>query len=431
MKLTEINTNLSRRESLKWLCALSLLVLFSAASVAWAGFQPDLMVKLAAEPDSAYLGAGVFESTAQLQSKSQPAFPGTPALFRVLVKNAGDQPDSILLQGTGVLSGTEIRFIDPGGVDRTAQLGARFATPQLAPGESASYLVQVTPTLFQLGASFRVSVQGTSLGDATKLDQVKTETVACSSTAAVILSAPPDGFGPPGTVVNYPYTLTNVGNTANSFALSISTPSGWSGALYADDGAGGGVAADAVRQAGETTPVAATGTLSPGASFRFFLAVTIPPGSGDGAHGDIQLSAAGPGAVAADQVTTSAVNAAILVSEAVRNLTKGGVFATSASVLPGELLEYRMSVTNAGTLPASSVTLTSPLPGNSSTVPGTLRISTSPSGDGPPCAAALCGTLQGAPGNLVARLGSGATESSGGTLQPGKTLYVFFRVQVE
>ncbi|WP_183353085.1 DUF11 domain-containing protein [Geomonas silvestris] len=114
-----------------------------------------------------------------------------------------------------------------------------------------------------------------------------------------------------------------------------------------------------------------------------------------------------------------------------RNLTKGGVFATSASVLPGELLEYRMSVTNAGTLPASSVTLTSPLPGNSSTVPSTLRISTSPSGDGPPCAAALCGTLQGAAGNLVARLGSGATESSGGTLQPGKTLYVFFRVKVE
>ncbi|GFO58236.1 hypothetical protein GMST_05610 [Geomonas silvestris] len=215
-------------------------MLLSAASAAWAGFQPDLMVKLASEPDSAYLGTGVFESTAQLQSTSQPAFPGTPALYRVLVKNAGDQPDSILLQGTGLLSGTEIRLIDPDGVDRTAQLGAGFATPQLAPGESASYLVQVTPTLFQLGASFRVSVQGTSLGDATKLDQVKTETVACSSTAAVILSAPPDGFGPPGTVVNYPYTLTNVGNTANSFALSLSAPSGWSGALYADDGAGGG-----------------------------------------------------------------------------------------------------------------------------------------------------------------------------------------------
>ncbi|GFO67031.1 hypothetical protein GMLC_06100 [Geomonas limicola] len=403
----------------------------TAPSLAHAGFQPDLLVKLATEPDGAYLGAGVFESTAQLQSKSQPAFPGTPALFRVLVKNAGDQPDTILLQGTGTLSGTEIRFIDSDGVDRTAQLGAGFATPQLAPGESRSYLVQVTPTLFQLGASFRVSVQGTSLGDGSKLDQVKTETVACSSTAAVILSTPPDGFGPPGSVVNYPYTLTNVGNTTNSYTLSVSAPSGWNSALFADDGAGGGVAADAVRQAGETAPVTATGTLAPGTSFPFFLAVTIPSESSDGAHGDTQISVTGFGTTAADQVTTSAVNASILVSEAVRNLTTGGAFAANANVLPGELLEYRMAVTNAGTLPASSVNLTSPLPGNSSAVPGTLRIATSPSGDGPPCAAALCGTVQGAEGNLVARLGEGTTDSSGGTLQPGKTLYVFFRVQVE
>lgn len=408
-----------------------LLALALLPAYVFGAYQPDLMVKIASEPDSAYLGGGIFETTAQLQSKSQPSFPGTPALFRVLVNNLGDQPDRFLLQGTGSLNGTALRFLDPNNVDRAAALSTGFATPVLAPGESVSYLVEVTPTAFLLGASFRVSVQASSQGDPGKLDQVKTETVVCGSTAAVILSAPPDAFGPPGSTISYPYTLTNVGNTVNSFVLSVSTAAGWNGTLFADDGAGGGVPGDAVRQPGETTPASSTGALPPGGSFRFFLVVSVPAGMTDGAHADTKISVFGTGAAAADQVTTSAVTATILVAETVRNLTKGGGFAASATALPGETLEYRMAVTNAGTLPATAVGLTSALPGHATPIAGSLRIATSPSGDGPPCSGAGCGVVSSAGGTLLAYLGEGATESAGGTLPPGKTLYVFFKVQVE
>lgn len=408
-----------------------LLLILSVPLQAWAAYQPDLLVKLASEGNSAYLGGGVFEATAELQSKSQPAFPGTPALFDVLLKNAGDQPDSFKVQGIGSSAGAQVRFLDPDGSDRTAALTAGFVTPLLAPGESLVYRVQVTPVSFLLGASFRVSVEAASAAEPARLDQVKTETVACSSSAALTVSAPPDAFGPPGTVVNYPYTVTNVGNTSNSFTLSVATPAGWASAIYADDGAGGGVAGDAVRQAGETILAVSTGSLAPGASYRFFVAVSIPAGSKDGAHVDTRLFATGVGAAAMDQVTTSATTATVVVAENVRNLTQGGPFANSASAQPGDTLEYRMAVTNSGTLPATSVGVLSPVPANTVAVPGSLRIATSPTGDGSACAAGVCGSVHHSGSSIVAQLGEGTTESTGGTLFPGKTLYVFFRVQVE
>ena len=412
-------------------CCGALLSLLPGLTQAHAGYQPDLLVKLASEGDAAYLGAGIFETTAQLQSKTQAAFPGTAASYRILLRNGGDQPDSFLLRGAGTPNGVTLSFLDQAGVDRAAALPSGFATQTLAPGESVSFLVQVTPLAFQLGASFRVGVEADSVSDPARIDQVKTETVACGSSAALTISAPPDGFGPPGRVVNYPYTVTNVGNTVNSFALTAASPAGWGSALYADDGAGGGVAGDGVRQAGENLVSASTGPLAPGASYRFFLAVQIPAGSADGARADTLVGVAGTGASGFDQVATSATTAAISVAESVRNLTQGGAFAPGADALPGDTLEYRMSVTNSGSAPASAVGLKSAVPAGGATLPGSLRISTSPLGEGGLCAAPACGWVGETGGSIVAHLGQGATETAGGSLAPGTTLYVYFRVQVE
>ena len=402
------------------------------ARVAAAGYQPDLMVRLASEGDGSYLGEGVFEASPVVQSKSQPAFSGTAALFRVLLKNAGDAPDSFLIRGTGSGSGFTVRYLDEGGVDRGAALsGSGYATATLAPGASLYFLVQVTPTALTLGASYRVSVLAASASDAARVDQLKMETVACGLTAAVTVSAPPDGFGPPGGVVNYPYTVTNVGSSADSFALSVAGGSGWTGAIYADDGAGGGIAGDGVRQSGEDRQTLSTGALAAGEPYRFFLAVTIPPASADGARSESHLTVTGAGARGSDQVTTSALAAAISVAESVRNLTQGGVFAATASALPGDTLEYRMTVTNSGSAPAGSVSIDTPLPASTAYLAASLWIGTSSGGDGPPCAEAQCGWVRESAGSVVARLGQGATQAAGGTLLPGKTLYVYYRVQVE
>lgn len=436
MKLTRAN-NLkaaSRRPCvlLARVWCLLFLLLFMGTKAFAAGYQPDLMVRLASAGDATYLGEGVFESVAVTQSKSQPAFPGSAAQYRVLLKNAGDAADSFVLRGTGSGNGITVSFVDDAGVDRGAAIsGAGYDTVILAPGQSISFLVQVTPTTLPLGASFRVTLSATSASDTDKSDQVKTETVACTLTAAVTVSSPPDSWGFPGSVVNYPYTVTNVGNSGNTFALSAADSASWPSAIYADDGAGGGIAGDGVRQSGENHEVSSTGPLAPGDSYRFFVAVTVPESSVDRAHSDSHLAVTGVGASGADQVTTSAIAAVITVAENVRNLSQGGAFAVNANAVPGDTLEYRMTITNSGSAPASSVGIDTPLPVSTVFLPGSLWIGTSPGGDGTTCAAAQCGWVRESAGSVVARLGQGATEAAGGTLSPGKTLYVYFRVQVE
>lgn len=397
---------------------------------AFAAFQPDLLVKLASQPDASYVGNGVFESPALTQAKSQAAFPGIPASFTVQLKNAGDQQDSFRVSGAG-LAGVGVRFLDQEGIDRAASLAAGFVTPPVAAGRALTFQLQVNPLAFVPGTSFRVTISAASIADGTRSDQLNTDTVACSAKAALAISAPPDASGAPGSVVNYPYTVTNTGNADNSFALTVSSPAGWDTALYADDGVGGGVPGDGVRQPGEKTATASTGLLAPGASYRFFVAVAIPAGSGDGTRGATQLTAAGGGTNGSDQVTTSALAANLSLVESVRNLTQGGVFVPGIDAFPGDLLEYRMAVTNSGSTPATLVGIRAPLPANTALVPASLRVATSATGEGGACAEAVCGRAGEAQGSLVAKLGSGASQTAGGTLAPGSTLYVFFRVKVE
>jgi uncharacterized repeat protein (TIGR01451 family) len=411
-------------------CALIFLLFMGTG--AEAAYQPDLLVKLATEGDASYLGGGVFEASALTQKRSQPAFPGAAASFRVLLKNAGDSSDGFVVRGGWNANGLTVRCLDQGGVDRAAEFsGAGYLTGNLPPGGSVSFLVQVTPSAPPLGASYRVTVSAASASDAARTDQVKTESVACSVLPAVTVSAPPDNWGFPGSVVNYPYTVTNVGSEPNAFTLSATSNSSWPSAIYADDGAGGGTAADGVRQGGENRETASSGVLAPGASYSFFVAVTIPTSSADRARADTSLAVSGTGARGADQVTTSAIAAVITVAERVRNLTRGGPFLESAEALPGDTLQYRMSITNSGSTPATSVTLGNALPAATVLVPGSVWIGTSAGGEGPPCAAAECGWAREAAGSIVAGLGQGAADGAGGSLLPGKTLHVFFRLQVE
>lgn len=416
--------------ALKLSCALLFPVLMGTAGAAL-GYQPDLMGRPAAQ-EGAYVGEGVLEPGWITHSISQPAFPGSAAQYRIVLKNIGSFPDRYLLKGSWNGNGLTVRWLDEGGVDRGSLLsGAGFSTVAVAPGASISFLLQVTPAQLPAGASYRVTLSAASLADPSKVDQLKTETVACGLTAAVTVSTPPDAWGFPGGVVNYPYTVTNVGNTSEHFTLTFSGSTSWPTAIYADDGAGGGVAGDGVRQAGETRETVSTGTLPPGASYRFFVAVSVPSESVDRTRADTRLSVSSDGARGGDEVTTSAIAAVITLAENVRNLSRGGPFTPATEALPGDTLEYRMSVTNSGSAAATGVAIDTPLPGHTGYIPGTLWIGTAAGGDGTPCAAADCGFVRASGSNLVARLGEGATDAAGGTLAPGKTLHVFFRVQVE
>jgi uncharacterized membrane protein len=397
-------------------CCLLLLLSFPGAARA-ADYQPDLMLRLASEVN--FLGENAFEPVAAIQSKSQAAFSGSPANYVIKLKNAGALPDSFQIRGTG--SGSAFTVSYGGGINAARPEGFRTAT--LQPGATLVFSVQVTPAPLPLGAVYPVSIEAVSNNAATRVaDQVKTETIACGSTAALTLSAPEDGFGQPGEVVTYHYTLTNVGDANNSFSLSAVLPPGWSGVLHDKDG----------------RVTAATGDLAAGTAYPFDLLVTVPPGLADGARGDALVSATDHGAASgADLVTTSATTATISVVESVRNLTQGGPFSPSAQALPGEILEYRMAVTNSGTKTATALAIRCALPAyrgstgvtSLASVPASLRVLSSAAGEG--TCAADCGWARESGGSITAHLGAGATETSGGSLPPRQTLYVFFRVQVE
>lgn len=424
------HTRRGHRLGLGAVCLVAALLVSHPAAAAT--YQPDLVLKLASEGDDAFLGAGLFESAAAVQSKSQAAQVGKAGGYTILLKNAGDTADSFVLRGTGSGSGFVVKFLDQSGTDRTgAVTGSGYATALLAPGQSVLFTLEVTPTALPLGASYRVTVTAVSGADATKTDQVKTETVACGSTAAVTISSPPDATGSPGSVVVYPYTVTNVGNGDNAFSLSVQSAAGWQGALYADDGAGGGIAGDGVRQPGENVGTVSTGTLPPGGAYRFFLAVAVPAGANHGDRGDTAVQVAGEGAGTTDRVTTTAIAAVISISESVRNITRGGTFASTAQALPGDTLEYRLAVTNSGGAPATSVAVTSAVPDATTFVTDSLWIGTSAGGDGAACPAPTCGQAGRSGGSINAYLGEGATSGAGGSLAADKTLYVYFRVQVQ
>ncbi len=100
-------------------------------------------------------------------------------------------------------------------------------------------------------------------------------------------------------------------------------------------------------------------------------------------------------------------------------------------VQPGDLIQYSMTVSNTGQDAAKNVVLTDIIPANTQYVPGTLRI----------VSGANAGAKTDAPGDdqaefvsagndVVFRLGTGATSSTGGTLAIGGTTTIQFEVQV-
>ncbi len=95
---------------------------------------------------------------------------------------------------------------------------------------------------------------------------------------------------------------------------------------------------------------------------------------------------------------------------------------------PGDILEYVISATNSGGDPAIDSVLTDVLPAGVDYVPGTLRLAVTPlsdaEGDDP-------GEYDEAGRRVVVRLGVGATATAGGTVAPGTSLTVRFRVRVQ
>src|SRR5262249_24559170 len=114
-------------------------------------------------------------------------------------------------------------------------------------------------------------------------------------------------------------------------------------------------------------------------------------------------------------------------TKTVQDLTRPG----TSDLQPGDVLRYTMVVANTGQDGAKNVTLTDPIPANSTYVPGSLRIvSGAAAGAKTDQAGDDQAQFNSAAGNVVFRLGTGANATTGGVLAIGDTTTIQFDVQV-
>jgi uncharacterized repeat protein (TIGR01451 family) len=111
-------------------------------------------------------------------------------------------------------------------------------------------------------------------------------------------------------------------------------------------------------------------------------------------------------------------------------VTKTATDLNGGQVLPGDTLRYAVSLSNIGTDGATNVVLDDAIPAGTSYVPGSLRI----------VSGANAGTMSDAPGDdqaefgsgqVVFRLGTGATSSAGGSIAPAGATSISFDVTVD
>jgi len=179
--------------------------------------------------------------------------------------------------------------------------------------------------------------------------------------------------------------------------------------------------------------------------------VTIPTTATNGDSSVTTLTLTGTGGAVgtngSDTSTTTVETPVITVTKQVRNVTDGGSFADTATAAPTEILEYRIRVETTSSLNATSVRLTDNDGDYTTYVAGSIYIGpngTASTGGGnvhqsdDTSDATNCGAVEtcgygsvDGSGNLTAFLGSGATESAGGTLSNAAPVYVYFQVTVD
>lgn len=139
-------------------------------------FRPDLLVRLAGEPDFFFAGGNVYNVTGQNQTKTQSVATGTTASYVVALQNDADRPDRFRVTGIGSRLGWTIRYFDAasGGADITGRITAGgWISPVLAPGGSIQLRVEVVAgSTVALGAQAGLRIMAASVGDGARQDVV-------------------------------------------------------------------------------------------------------------------------------------------------------------------------------------------------------------------------------------------------------------------
>jgi uncharacterized repeat protein (TIGR01451 family) len=191
-------------------------------------FQPDAMVKLSTEAATAYLYDYWYENPASLQVKSQSVLASVAATYTIRFDNDGTNSDRLVITGIGSTPAFTVQYLDAGNTDRTAAVtGAGYTTPVMAAGANTVWTLNVTPVANGTagGVTYTVNVTAASQGDATKTDQVRTQTT-CTAPNLVMSKSVDLANALPGQDIRYSVVASSTGlSNANAIVLVDSIPS--------------------------------------------------------------------------------------------------------------------------------------------------------------------------------------------------------------
>jgi len=185
----------------------------------------------------------------------------------------------------------------------------------------------------------------------------------------------------PGTTVYYPHTFTagSAGQvTLSAVALASPTLAGWTQVLYLDAACSGQLAVS-------DTVISAPINVTANQQVCILVKQFVPAGAPAGAQNRLSVSAtlafsgsAAPaaGVLTVTDTTTVTTAAAAQLLKQVQNVTLAGAYTAANTALPGNTLQYQLSVSNQGSAPVSTVVVNDATPAFttfiSAACPGTL-----------------------------------------------------------
>jgi len=206
--------------------------------------------------------------------------------------------------------------------------------------------------------TYTVTLTSTSTNDNTKFDQISNSLVV-PAFKTFTLVANRSGSAPAGGVLFYDHTLTNTGNTTETYNLSASA--GTHGFTY---------------QVMDTSNniITTTGPLNPGQSFNFKIKVIIPAGTPAGTVDNTVVTGQVGSNTQSNTDTTTVVSGLISLTKSVVNKgTSGNDNNPGITGKPGEILEYRIQYENIGSADALNCVITDLIPANTTYVANSLQ----------------------------------------------------------
>ncbi|HEX6036959.1 hypothetical protein [Longimicrobium sp.] len=281
-----------------------------------------------------------------------PVSPSTGNELAFTVTNSGNGVDSVTAAftvGTGVtVTGYKLgSTVYP----TLNDLNVALAATPIPAGSSVTVTVVYTVAPGRGGQTTPVSMTATSRRTPTTSDTSSTNVIP---PVAAAVSTTPDG----GTVQRLPsngtqytavFTVTNNGNASDNFTLTGSTGSGSAITIVSVNGTAGTGSSATIAAGGNTTVnvVYTVGNVAAGTTQDLILTATSANNA----------SISDPG-----NYTVTVVRAALSIAKAAFRDNQTTAITASDRVLPGEYIQYRITVTNTGGAAASTVAVSDVLP---------------------------------------------------------------------